>query len=571
MEKNDFKKLRRENKELRNSKTTEDLIVKTLKTYAIPSLFYFGVMQNPADPVKRIVAIDQPAFALSKEDLTNEKDERAKENRQAYSNYITNSLKLIKRDDSEADIEATSNNILDLEMALARIAAKDEDRRDYTKLFKNYKKEDLKNEVQGIDLVGIIKQLDDEDDNHYVIVMDIEYFKKLAQVLKGKDAAVRDLMTWNFLRAYAPVVSDKFNDLTFEFLKVTNGLTKKPNVKETMLNKLISAVPNVMGRLYIDAAGFSNSDRIKANLMVKRVKESMGEIIEEKDWMDIKTKAAAKHKLNRMRVNIAYPEWIGNDKKLDKSFNIKFSGKEDAFGMLFKLRRWLVEDEVKKLDEGIYPDHEWPMSPALVNAAYDPSQNSITFPAAILRGVFYHSRRPDYANYAAIGTVIGHEITHGFDDQGSQFGPTGELVNWWSKETRKAFREAADKMVKQYSEIVDDRSGLHLNGVNTQGENIADNGGVREAYNAYFSQKLNESMLPGFEDWSPEKMFFLSYANVWCGLITDENLRGRIQSDPHSPGQYRVNVPLSNFEGFSKAYQCRAGTKMNPANKVRVW
>ena len=579
MEKNDLSKLKKLNEDIHKSKNAEEAIITTV-TGALPSLFSFGFDQDPEDTTKRIIVLDQPTLTVSRKDLVaNDTDENAKNVRKAYAKYVSASLQLFNKkpdgegdDDEEFNADAVADDILKLEIELAKISTPEEERRDYSAILKRFEKEKLKDEVEGIDLAKIVDEVLGERKKYapVVIIADLPFFKNLSKVL-NENAAWKDFLTWKLVQKYGWVLSDQVNKESFEFLKVKNGLKEQPKQNETVLNTLINQVPNVMGRFYVDAAGFGQEDIDKISELVKKLQESMKSIIEKKDWMDEKTKEAAKKKLDAMKVNIGYPQWIKNDTELKKSFNIKLRAKDDAFTLYSKFSRWAVNDNINKINETVDPEREWPMSAALVNAAYSPSQNSITFPAAILRGVFYGLKKPDYANYAAIGTVIGHEITHGFDDQGAQFGPDGKLDNWWSDETKKAFKEAADKMVKQYSEIVDTQTGLNLNGVNTQGENIADNGAITEALKAYMSLNVEDEKLKHFETWSNEKMFFLSYANQECGMHTKESLRQSILNDPHAPGRYRVNVPLANSPEFAKAFNCKEGAKMNPKDRVIVW
>jgi predicted metalloendopeptidase len=210
------------------------------------------------------------------------------------------------------------------------------------------------------------------------------------------------------------------------------------------------------------------------------------------------------------------------------------------------------------------------MSPALVNAAYEPSQNSITIPAAILQGVFFNASRPKYLNYGAIGHVIGHEISHGFDDQGAQYDSEGNLHNWWGEEAKKTFEEKAECFVNQYGSIKVPEVDMNLNGKNTLGENIADNGGLHQSLSAYRSLVDLEGKLPDL-DYTTDQLYFVSNANLWCGLIRNEELRNRILTDPHSPAKYRVNVPISNNERFAEVFQCEKGTPMSPENRCELW
>jgi len=188
--------------------------------------------------------------------------------------------------------------------------------------------------------------------------------------------------------------------------------------------------------------------------------------------------------------------------------------------------------------------------------------------------VFFNESRPEYLNYGSIGSVVGHEITHGFDDQGAQYDQDGNLNNWWSEQTQKEFDTRAKCFVDQYGSIRDERVDMNLNGLSTLGENIADNGGLRGAYDAYqtkIARTVDKGLLPGFDTFTVDQLFFISYANNWCSLIRNEKLRQQVLYDPHSPAKYRVNVPVSNFDKFGSAFNCKSNSKMQPTNKCVLW
>lgn len=211
----------------------------------------------------------------------------------------------------------------------------------------------------------------------------------------------------------------------------------------------------------------------------------------------------------------------------------------------------------------------WIVGPAVVNAFYNPSGNEMVYPAGILQGVFYQYGLPRSLNIGAIGSVIGHELTHGFDDQGSQYDAEGRLREWWSKATRQKFKSKSQCFVKQYGNIHDQEAGMKLNGKNTLGENIADNGGLRTAFKAYKNILKEEcdgkdTRLKGLEKLSGEKLFFIANAMVWCSLVRPEEKKFIIQYDPHSPSKYRINIPMKNMAEFSKVFKCQAHSRMNP-------
>ena len=557
-------------------KSKEQAIISAVN-WTIPSFVSFSVGVDPNDTKNHILQLDQPSFTVSKTDLVaNESDTKAAAIRSAYTDFVKAGLMLYEPDTKEEKVEEDAKKVVALEVALAKIAAKDEDRRNMSEILKRIEVDKLAEEIKGINLTMVVKDMLALVGLHTyeVLVVDINYMKQLGQVLDANSDVLATYHTWKVVEAYGGFLSESFTDARFQFLREKTGLKKKPDQKDICINTLVNNVPSVIGRAYIDASNFTDRDKEGAGEIIEKIRESMKRFIKEKQWMDEETRKRAIDKLIKITENIAYPEWIRNDTLLSESFppELNVTG-DSAFTLLQRMKVFLKERELRKLKEWIDLDHEWPMSPALVNAAYEPEQNSITFPAAILRGVFYQQGLPDYCNYGGIGAVVGHEITHGFDDQGAQYDADGKLNNWWSESTLNNFLSLTRLIVKQYSDVVDETTGLHLNGENTQGENIADNGGIREAYDALSqSHEISRNqLLPQLESFSPEQLFFVVYANSWCSVIRPDELRQRINTDPHSPAKYRTNLPLMNFEKFAEAFSCPQGSRMNPENKVRVW
>merc|ERR1739844_503243 len=284
--------------------------------------------------------------------------------------------------------------------------------------------------------------------------------------------------------------------------------------------------------------------------------------------MDEETKKEAFVKLEKMHQTLAYPEEILDQKKIDNiHYGLKMI-KDDYFGNILRLSKHFKRRDELKLRELVNP-YDWKefMPIPLVNAMYDDVKNKMEYPAGILQGGFFNSKVPRYMNFGGIGMVIGHEITHGFDDQGRQRNSEGKLIDWWKPETSNNFKEKAQCIIWQYGNYT--KVGLNINGINTQGENIADNGGIKEAYLGYekwVQENGEEQKLPG-HSFSPRQLFWLSHAQTWCSKQRKEGLKNQILTDPHSPPEFRVNGALSNAEQFSKDWTCPLGTPMNPEKK----
>jgi len=295
----------------------------------------------------------------------------------------------------------------------------------------------------------------------------------------------------------------------------------------------------------------------------------------ETKWMDEKTKRRAKRKLNTMREYIGYPEEIMDEGKLEELYEGLNVDSNNHFMNGINMSIWGTNYAWGRLREKINKT-DWRRHgrPAVVNAFYSSVENSIQFPAGILQGNFFDVKRPSYMNYGGIGWVIGHEITHGFDDQGRQYDDQGNLENWWEPKTKNRFLEKAKCIIWQYGNYTAPSVNKNLNGVNTQGENIADNGGIKEAYHAYQSwvgRHGKEKRLPGLQDFSPNQMFWISAANTWCSKYRKKSLEKRIKTGAHSPGMFRVQGPFSNNEYFAEDFKCPMGSKMNPLKKCEVW
>lgn len=569
--KNELRQLAPLEDEIRSGENIESLIVITAQN-SVTSLVELGIINDPDETSKRAVMIDSPSFTVGEKDLiANESDSKAREIRQAYLNYISASFKLYEFEKNTSDAEERAKKILQLEVELAKLTTKDQKAKE-SKLLEKYDKAKLSQLIRGVNLAQVVDTILGNKTVDSLIVLEIEYLKGLQSVIEGKMSVVKDFLVWKMIEKYGSVVSDKLHEENFKFLKVKDGLTAKPDPREDVLTWIAEKMPNVLGRLYIDAADFSKEDKQKVQSVIGKLKHSMGKMIDENAWMDEATRKVARDKLDKMKFNVGYPEWIRNDTRLIKWMDIKLNEESGAFDLVLKLEKFLVADAIKKLHEKANPEAEWGMSAASVNGVYDLLQNSITLPAAILSGLFFDSSCPDFFNFGAIGTVIGHEIVHAFDNNGRKHGTDGHSVNWWSNETLKNFQDISAQLISQYSSIVDERTDLNLDGKNTLGENIADNGAIRASFQAYFEHRVEPpEQLKGFEDWSEEKMFFLSHANAWCSVSTDENLRNTIFYDEHSPPQYRINVPLSNFDHFARAFKCKSGSKMNPVNKIKVF
>ncbi|XP_052133454.1 endothelin-converting enzyme homolog [Frankliniella occidentalis] len=304
--------------------------------------------------------------------------------------------------------------------------------------------------------------------------------------------------------------------------------------------------------------------------MVDMVRNAFKRNLKRLDWMDEETRVAAMQKADAITKMIGYPDYILVATELDKKYeDLKFK-EDEYFNNNVELSRFNLRANLKKLDEPVNKTR-WSMTPPTVNAFYTPTKNQIAIPYGILQPPFYDTRTQNALNYGAMGVIMGHELTHAFDDQGREYDATGNLHNWWNNQTIDRFKNRTTCLVNQYSAFNVNKKAV--NGNLTLGENIADNGGLKAAFHAYETwavQNPGEQSLPGL-NLSQKQLFFVAFAQVWCSASTQEAAKLQLEKDPHAPSKHRVLGPLSNMDEFSKVWQCKPGSAMNPVNKCEVW
>jgi putative endopeptidase len=404
-----------------------------------------------------------------------------------------------------------------------------------------------------------------------IIVGQPEVFDNLNSLLKSeKLSTIKNYLAASVLRSAAGYVGDDLYAAHFEFFgrQMSGQQEMRPRWKRAM------AVPNnilseAVGEIYV-AKYFPESDKQRMTDMVKNLQVALGEHIDALEWMSDATKAKAHEKLASFTVKIGYP-----DKWKDYS-SLTIDPKQSYWENIKRANTWYTRDNISKLGKEVDRD-EWFMSPQTVNAYYNPTTNEICFPAAILQPPFYNSAADDAVNYGAIGVVIGHEMTHGFDDQGRQFDKDGNMNNWWTDEDAAAFKSRTDVLVEQFNKIEvlpakGDQPAIMADGALSLGENIADQGGLRVAYTALqnsFGEAGKPEPIDGF---TAEQRFYLSYATIWGQNIRDEEIARLTKVDVHSLGRNRVNATLRNIASFYEAFGISDGEMFLPENeRIIIW
>ncbi|WP_264531748.1 M13 family metallopeptidase [Flavobacterium sp. N502540] len=402
-----------------------------------------------------------------------------------------------------------------------------------------------------------------------IVVTEPKYMKALQTVFtENKVALWKEYLKWDLLTSYASELSTDLETANFDFYsKTLRGAIKQLPREEKALQVVNSSVGEALGKLYVEKV-FPAEAKAKAVDMIHNVIQAYKTRINNLTWMSAATKIKAIEKLDKLTVKVGYP-----DKWKDYSA-LEIKGVAEGgsyFENMINLSKWNFKKGIDKLYKPV-DKTEWGMSPQTVNAYFNPSYNEIVFPAAILQPPFYNYQADEAVNYGGIGAVIGHEISHGFDDSGARYNAEGNLVDWWTPEDLKQFTALGTALADQYSAL-QPLPGIHVDGKFTLGENIGDLGGINAAYDGlqlYLKAHGNPGLIDGF---TPEQRFFISWATVWRTKTRDEALKNQVKTDPHSPGMYRAVVPVQNVDAFYDAFGIKKGDKMyiDPDKRVKIW
>jgi membrane metallo-endopeptidase-like protein 1 len=541
--------------------------------YSVDYFIDFSVGIDLKNSTRRIIDLDQASLGLRREFLTKGFSDKLVN---AYYEYMVDIAVLFGADKERAASELKES--LSFEIKLANISLPSEKRRNATALYNPMTIDELQRKFPSIPWAEYMNTLlapDTQINHDEVVVVSVpKYLTDFEALISRTPKRVQaNYIMWRAAASSVSYLNEALRKRQLEYTTVVTGRTERESRWKECIDISAGSLSIAAGALYVRKY-FNEQARQNALEMVADIRAEFQDILKQVDWMDEETKKNALDKAKSMSTHIAYPDELMNDRKLeefygdlelDENYYLRSILNLTLFGTRFSFKR--LRQPVNKTD---WITHG---RPAVVNAFYSALENSIQFPAGILQGVFFDANRPRYMNYGAIGFVIGHEITHGFDDQGRQFDKNGNLVEWWAPETKKAYLEKAQCIIDQYGNYTVPELNINLNGINTQGENIADNGGIKEAYLAYNSWTRRhgpEKILPGLK-YTANQMFWISAANSWCAKYRPESLKLRVLTGYHSPGYFRVIGPFSNLEFFAKDFNCPLGSKMNPKKKCKVW
>uniref|UniRef100_A0A672UFQ4 Neprilysin n=1 Tax=Strigops habroptila TaxID=2489341 RepID=A0A672UFQ4_STRHB len=556
--------------------TAETAIAQLNSRYGKKVLINFFVGTDDKNSTAHIIHIDQPGLGLPSRDYY-ECTGAYTEACSAYVDFMISVTKLVLQERnisfSETDISEQMKRVMDLEKEIANATTKSEDRNDPLVLYNKMTLAQLQNNFsleidhkvfnwsKFINDIMSTVQINVENTEH-VIVYDPEYLIKLKSILnKYTPRDLQNYMIWRFVMDLVNSLSRNYKDTRNAFRKALYGTTSETAAWRRCANYVNSNMENAVGRLYVQEA-FAGDSKHVVQEMIADIRDVFIKTLDELTWMDAETKAKAEQKARAIRERIGYPdEIVTDDNKLNSEYQ-ELDYKEDYyFENIIQNLVFTQKKTLKKLREKVDKEDFY-------------GRYLEVFPAGILQPPFFSASQPRSLNYGGIGMVIGHEITHGFDDNGRNFNENGDLVDWWTEESARNFKELSQCMVYQYGNFSWDLAGgQNLSGINTLGENIADNGGIRQAYKAYenFLKKHGkEKLLPGLE-MNNKQLFFLNFAQVWCGTYRPEYAVNSIKTDVHSPGKFRVIGSLQNSPEFSEAFSCTNRNYMDPAKKCRVW
>ncbi len=536
--------------------------VNYLRSQSVTSpLYRIGVGQDAKDVTKYIINIGQGGTTLPDRDYYLKNDARSQKIRTDYTAYIIKLFSLT----GETTVKAMANavTVMQLETAMAEAQMSRVEMRDPTKLYNKFTIAELSAKTPNLNWTNILTELGYKGNQEAVIVSNPKYMVFIDSLLnKVPLDDWKVYLKWGVLKDAAPYLSSEFVDANFAYNQSLSGQKEQTPRWQRMSGLIDRQLGDLLGQLYVDKY-FNQAAKARMLELVNNLQTTFDSRIKKLDWMSEVTRQRALAKLHAFTKKIGFPDkW--------KNYAEIVIKRDDFYGNLRRCSQWAYNDNVNRLGKPI-DKTEWAMTPPTVNAYYSPQKNEIVFPAGILRFPFFDFEADDAINYGGIGAVIGHEMTHGFDDQGRQFDADGNLEDWWTKTDADEFKKRADEVVQQYNgyTILDT---LHVNGKLTLGENLADLGGLSIAYEAFKNTKQGQSTekIDGF---TPDQRFFLNWSQVWRNNILPEAAAQRILTDNHSPGMHRSNGPLTNMEAFYKAFDVKFGDKMYkaPEKRTKIW
>jgi endothelin-converting enzyme/putative endopeptidase len=534
-----------------------------LHRIGVNAFFNFGSTQDYADANSVISGYNAGGLGLPERDYYTRTDAKSVEQRKQYVEHVRKIFVLAG--ESEAQAAKDAETVLALETRLAKASLTITEQRDPQNLNHPTDVASFEKELPHFALAAYVTaaqapaagKMNDTEPKFFA-----EFNALMADTPIDQ---IKIYLRWHILHAYAGTsMPEAFEQETWNFYShILNGAEKQQERWKRCTSRVDREMGEALGQVYV-ATYFPPEDKARALNMTIAIEQAMAKDIDGLDWMSAETKVKAREKLHTVMNKVGYP-----DKWRDYSRLEIVRG--DSIGNLERVREFNFARDLAKIGKPV-DKAEWYMSPPTVNAYYEPQQNNVNFPAGYFQPPFFSDKEDDAANYGDMGSTVGHELTHGFDDEGRQFDKDGNLKDWWTKEDEKRFNERAQCMVKQY-DAIEAVPGVHLNGKLTLGENLADLGGLWLAWIAWLdkAEAAHLDMNAKMDGYTPDQRFWVAYAQQWCTQTRPEQLRTQAQTDPHAPDEYRTNSVLQDLPEFAKSFSCKKTARMVSANPCRVW
>ncbi|WON92398.1 M13 family metallopeptidase [Sphingobacterium sp. UGAL515B_05] len=525
--------------------------------------FYgWGVYADLKDSKMNAVYLGDASLGLGRDYYQKENDKNT-EAIAEYQKYVASMLTEL----GYKNADAAAKGIVDYEKSIAKTYLTNEQSRDNTLQYNPQTMAELTALVKNVNLPEYLKKVGVNTEK--VIIGELGYYKNFDKLVSAQNLPViKDYLKFHMINGSASYLSEKLGDMRFAFYgKYLRGQQEQRALNKRGFELINSTLGEAFGKLYVEKY-FPAEAKAQMVELIDYLKKSFAVHINDLSWMSSATKGKALEKLNKFTVKVAYPDKWKDYSKL----NILSENKGgNLYANLQNITTWRYEKDLAKIGKAV-DKSEWGMTPQTVNAYYNPVNNEIVFPAAILQPPFFNPQADAAVNFGGIGAVIGHEMSHGFDDSGAQFDADGNLVDWWTPEDKANFEKATKTLAAQYDKY-EPVKGTFVNGTFTNGENIADLGGVNIAYDAlqmYLKDKGNPGEISGY---TQDQRFFLSWATVWRTLSSEKYMVNQVKTDPHSPGYFRSFGPLINVDAFYKAFDVKQGDKLykSPEERIKIW
>ncbi|RZF31949.1 hypothetical protein LSTR_LSTR012419 [Laodelphax striatellus] len=545
--------------------------------YNMGGLFTWAVMEDDRNSSMYIIQVDQGGLTLPTRDTYLNKTANEKILKE-YLEYMTKLGVLLGGEENST--REQMRDVIEFETRVAEITIPSDERRDEEKSYHQMSiasLEDLAPFISWLTYLSDALRLVGRKitSKEKVVVYAPQYLSNLTDIIKDYQSSdkgnntLNNYLVWQTVRTLSTCLSKSFRDAYKGLRKALVGAEGGEEQWRFCVSDTNSVFGMAVGAMFVREM-FHGDAKSKAEDMINDIRTAFKENLKSLTWMDEETKLLAEDKADAITDMIGFPDFILNNNQLDDEYSDLEVREDEYFTNNLNANLYNMKRNLQKLGQPVNKTR-WNMSPPTVNAYYTPTRNQIVFPAGILQPPFYDTKQQQSLNYGAMGVVMGHELTHAFDDQGREYDKFGNLHQWWNNKTIDKFKGQIDCIVKQYSNYqLNDK---HLNGKNTLGENIADNGGLKAAFRAYqdwSSRNKEEQQLPAL-NLTHEQLFFLGFAQVWCSASTDEAMTLQIEKDAHAPSKYRVIGSLSNSVEFSRVFNCPLGSKMNPKDKCEVW